>query len=506
MPDIPGVTEHLESEIKLAVPALFTLPPLDADGSLTAVQGPRRMLRAAYQDTEDLRLARSGATLRHRTGEGRPQWTLKLPTPADGERIELSVPAPATAVPAALRSLVTALLRDGVLVEVVRLTTRRDTWSLLDTEGREQAELVDDLVSVLSAGRVVARFRELEIERRGIAEDALDDLVARLTEAGAVHGLFRSKLAQALGPRAEAAPDVPPPGRVRRGDPASALVVESVRDGVRRLLAQDSRVRLGRPDGIHQMRVACRRLRSDLATFRPLLVPGSVDGLREELAWLADELGSARDLEVLRVRLAKTFAADRLQPLDADAFARLDADLAAQEAAAGARAVAALDDPRYVGLLSHAVSYAEDPAVSDQAHRPVGDVLPGLVAAVVSDLDVAVERLSRKAPDARWHRARIRAKRARYASEAAARALGSSPARLAAAVEAVQEVLGDHQDAAIAADAVLEAATRHPGDPELVLLCGRLAERERASVRDARRRFAKVWAQAAARPARRWLT
>lgn len=506
MADRTAVSEQVESEIKLAVPAVFALPPLDAAGSPTAVPRARRMLRATYHDTADLRLARSGATLRHRTGEGSAQWTLKLPTATEGDRLELSVRAPATAIPAELRSLVTAYVRDGALAEVVRLTTRRDTWSLQDDEGTEQAELVDDLVSVLSDGKVVARFRELEIERRGIAEPALDDLVARLGAAGAVRGAFRSKLAQALGPRADAAPDVPAAQRVRPGDPAAALVVEAVRDGVRRLLAQDPRVRLGRADAVHQMRVACRRLRSDLATFRPLLVPGDVEGLRAELAWLADELGSARDLEVLRSGLAETFGADRLQPLDAAAFARLDAELAAREATAVERAVDALDDPRYVELLVHAVAYAEDPPVTETAHRPVKDVLPALVAAVVGRLDAAVERLSRPAPDARWHRARIRAKRARYAAETAGRALGSSAARLAAAMEQVQEVLGEHQDAAVAGEAVLDIAAHHPDDPALVLLCGRLAERERTALRDARRRFGPTWARASARPVRRWLS
>ncbi len=503
------VSEHLEDEIKLAVPAVFVLPTLIAAGEegqvVAAVAHPRRTLRAAYVDTPDLRLARSGATLRHRTGEGRPTWTLKLPTDREHERLELSAAAPATAMPPQIRALITAYVRESEPVEVVRLTTRRDAWSLQDAEGAEVAEVVDDLVSVLSAGKVVARFRELEIERRGIDDPSLALVLARLADAGAVPGQFTSKLAQALGPRASAAPDVPTPQRVRRGDPAAALVAEAVRDGLRRLLAQDPRVRLGRADGVHQLRVACRRLRSDLATFAPLLEPGSPDALRAELAWLADRLGGARDLEVLRGRLASTFRADPLAPLDAGAFGRLDEELAAREQAALTVATGTLDEPRYVALLTAAVAFAAAPPVNAAAHQPVRTVLPPLVGAVVADLDAAVERLSRNGSDARWHRARIRAKRARYAAEAAAVALGPSAAATGTAIAAVQDVLGDHQDAAIAADVVLAMAAEHPEDPALVLLCGRLAERERASVRDARRRFGKAWAAASARPVRRWL-
>lgn len=513
----PVLSEQIEDEVKLAVPAVFVLPPLvpappdgavveTVEGALAeAVVGPRRSLRATYHDTPDLRLARGGATLRHRTGEGRPTWTLKLPTGRSGERLELSVAAPATAMPAEIRALVTAQVREAELAEVVRLTTRRDTWSLRDAADEELGELVDDLVSVLSAGKVVARFRELEVERRGISDADLDSLVHRLVDAGAVPGVFTSKLARALGPRASAAPDVPPASKVRRGDPAAALVAEAVRDGVRRLLSEDPRLRLGRDDAVHQLRVACRRLRSDLATFAPLLVPASVDDVRTELAWLADRLGAARDLEVLRERLAATFRVDPLAPLDDAAFARLDALLADREQGALEQAGRALTEPRYVELLTAVVTLAADPPTTQAAQEPASTVLPAVVGAVVTDLDAAVERLSLRASDVRWHKARIRAKRARYAAEAAAVALGDQAAATGRAMAAVQSVLGDHQDAAVAADAVLAVAQAHPDDPVLVLLCGRLAERERAAVRDARARFGPVWKAAGKASVRRWL-
>jgi CHAD domain-containing protein len=507
MPDVPGVAENLEVEVKLAVPAVFALPPLvPADSAVVeAVAGPRRALRAAYVDTADLRLARAGATLRHRTGEGRPTWTLKLATATEGERLELSVQAPAAAVPEDLRALVTALVRDAELTEVVRLTTRRDIWSLRDEAGEELAEVVDDLVSVLSAGKVVARFREIEVERAGIADADLDAVVALLTAAGAVPGAFTSKLARALGPRASAPPDVPAAATVKRSDPAAALVAEAVRDGVRRLLAQDPRVRLGRDDGIHQLRVACRRLRSDLATFASLLEPGSADALRVELAWLADRLGTARDLEVLRSRLAKTFRSDRLAPLDPEAFARLDEVFATRETEALAVAASTLSDPRYVALLTAAVAFAVDPPLTQEAQRPVKAVLPPLVGGVFAELDEAVERLSRNGSDAKWHKARIRAKRARYAAEAAAVALGGDAARAGAAMADVQTVLGDHQDAAVAADTVLDVAAGCADDPAMLLLCGRLAERERAAVHAARDRFPAAWREATRGSVRRWL-
>src|ERR687895_602826 len=66
-----------EREAKLAAPAGFDLPELGGpdDGFLAEPQAPRR-LQTTYYDTPDLRLARWGASLRYRPGEG---WTVKLP-------------------------------------------------------------------------------------------------------------------------------------------------------------------------------------------------------------------------------------------------------------------------------------------------------------------------------------------------------------------------------------------------------------------------------------------
>ncbi|HEV7207225.1 MAG TPA: CYTH and CHAD domain-containing protein [Mycobacteriales bacterium] len=510
-PDERSVHSETESEVKLGVPALFSMPQLtDLDGPhpLRADPAGRLALKATYYDTEDLRLARSGVTLRYRTGEGRPRWTLKLPaeSAAEGERQELSVSARPAAPPSELTALVTALVRSAPLSEVVRLTTRREVWRLTDGAGQPVAELVDDLVSVVADSKVVARFRELEVERHGIDEQAMTSLLSRLIDAGAIRGAFQPKLVRALGPRATAPTDIPAPLRIGKDDPASALVAEALRAGVRRLLAQDVRVRLRREDAVHQMRVACRRLRSDMRTFGPLLAPDPAAAIRSELSWLADALGAARDLEVLRARLATTLQADPLAPLDPVAFGRLDGLLMGREQAALESVATALAEPRYVALLDNVVALAREPVTTVMADLPCRTVLPRLVGATVDDLDAKAAKLRRGAADRRWHAARIRAKRARYAAEAAAGALGARAAATGAAMAAVQDVLGNHQDAAIAADTVLTIAAQAPDDPALILLCGRLAERERSAVRAYRGQFAKVWKKANAAQARRWLT
>jgi CHAD domain-containing protein len=139
------------------------------------------------------------------------------------------------------------------------------------------------------------------------------------------------------------------------------------------------------------------------------------------------------------------------------------------------------------------------PPAADAAAAACRDVVPPLLAEAWRRLARAAGRLEPDEPDERWHRARIRAKRARYAAEAAVPVLGPAAARPAKAAAALQELLGEHQDAALAADRVLGLAVATPGDPDLLVTARRLAERERAAIRQARARFPAVWAAATRR-------
>ena len=70
----------VEREAKLIADPELVLPDLREVLPGIGV-GPSRTLEldAVYYDTEDLSLARSGVTLRSRTGEPGPTWTVKLP-------------------------------------------------------------------------------------------------------------------------------------------------------------------------------------------------------------------------------------------------------------------------------------------------------------------------------------------------------------------------------------------------------------------------------------------
>ncbi|WP_020659038.1 CYTH and CHAD domain-containing protein [Amycolatopsis benzoatilytica] len=498
-----------EEELKFSASDDFVLPglaSLAADGGEVLRAGTRR-LAATYYDSADLRLARSGVTLRRRTGEDGPPWHLKLPTGTVNVREELAAAGPEGEPPPELARLVTGWLRTAALAPVVSLETIRDAWEVRDQTGQALVELVDDSVTVRRDGETVARFRELEVERKAhgdLAASAMRGTATLLAEAGATGGEFVPKAIRALGAQALEPPDLTPPGPLPHRPAGGEVVTDALRRTVARLIDHDVRVRRLEPDAVHQMRVCCRRLRSDLRIFAPLVDPEFAAPVIEHVRWLGGVLGEPRDAEVLHARLHHTAGADPLAPLDERAIAVLDGDLAERERCALQALAEAMDARRYAEVLDALVEAALHPRLTAQARRPASRTLPRRVAKAWRNLETAA-KLKPLDPDESWHAARIQAKRARYAAEAVAPAIGRDAARLADAIAEIQDVLGDHHDAVIAAQEWAELARRHPDDPAVILACGRLVERERAAARADRARFDRAWKRAARPRLTRWL-
>jgi CHAD domain-containing protein len=483
----------------------FELPALDAvaDG-VTAVARVPRTLMAVYYDTADLRLARWGVTVRHRTGDGNG-WTVKLPEGEEGPalvRRELTFEGPAGRMPEGATSLIRAYARDTPLVPVARIRTVRTGVDLLDGEGAVVAEVVDDEVSVLHGGRVATRFREVEVEL-GARPPAglLDAVVALLRDAGAGAPDATPKVIRALGSRALAPPEVE---LVALGKKPSAadLVRQAISAAVDRIMRHDPGVRIGDdPEDVHQARVGTRRLRSDLRTFGPLLEEEWLSPLRDELRWLGGALGAVRDTDVLIERLRRQAAA--LPEPDTAALAPIFRRLAKDRDQARAELIEALEGPRYVALLERLIDAAGDPQTRKAAEAQATEVVPGLAAGPWRTLQKAVKALPSDPPDADLHRIRILAKRTRYAGEAAAPLVGKKAAAFAKAVADLQEVLGDHQDAVVA-EAWLRAAV-DGADAAVSLAAGELIAVQMAEAAEGRRRWRTAWKKASADKLRTWM-
>jgi len=356
----------LEREVKMGAWAGVTVPDLEGVlPGVTTLALPSLRLTATYYDTADLRLARWGVTVRHRSGdvEGELPWTVKLPEESTGgalARREIGFAGSEGRVPAGVAHLVRGMVRSAPLVPAARLRTDRLRLELRSEDGRSAAELDDDEVSVLVGRRLAARFRELEVELAPGADPAiLDAVVARLRAAGAGAPDPTPKVVRALGPRALEPPDVAPQPLGRRATVGDA-VHNAVATSVARLIRHDPGVRLGDdPEDVHQARVATRRLRSDLRTFATLVDDHWSQGLRDELGWIAGLLGAVRDTDVLLERLR--VHAGELPDVDTKAVTALLRRLEDQREGARESLLAAMDSQRYVDLLDRAVEAAASP-------------------------------------------------------------------------------------------------------------------------------------------------
>jgi len=199
------------------------------------------------------------------------------------------------------------------------------------------------------------------------------------------------------------------------------------------------------------------------------------DQLRAELDWLAQALGRVRDLDVL-LRHLEDQVSDL--PDDREAGELLLTKLRSKRAAAQEELVETLSSERYATLVARVEEAASEP-------RFVGD-------------EVTVEKLARKdfkrfereasklgsTPSSEsLHRARIRAKRARYAAEVAEPVVGKPARRVVTRAKKFQDVAGEHQDAVVA-EQTLRGLVR--SEPQLTFVAGRLVERQRERGAEAR--------------------
>ncbi len=357
----------MEREVKLEAGIGFRIPDLAGVlPGITVRPQPEQRLQAIYVDTPDLRLVRNGLTLRHRADRSLPratgEWTLKLPEDSAGAsltRRELNWPGLWGTVPEEVANLVRAYRRTASLGPVARLVTHRRRTLLGAREGEALLEIDDDVVSVMDGRRLAARFREVEVEVVGPASSGLlAEVVARLGEAGALPGDGRPKVARAIGYRATEPPDVIP-AQAGRHASMGAAVQAAIANGYVRLVAHDLGVRLDEdPEDVHQARVATRRLRSDLRTFRPFLPQDWSEEIRHELGWLADALGRARDADVLLERMR--YQIEGLELRDIRPAGALIAKLVAERDEARSDLLVAMATDRYGELLERLAAAARE--------------------------------------------------------------------------------------------------------------------------------------------------
>jgi CHAD domain-containing protein len=547
--ELPKTERKYQGEAGVVLPSFRDLP-----GVAKVSEAEPQNLVAEYFDTSDLRLLLAGVTLRRREGGPDEGWQLKLPgdeggrgpepagrrdvraplaggssgprdlPPAQSRTLSV-VPAqgPAEAagpVPAGLARLVRVHTRGGPLRPVARIETCRRRSTLRDRAGQSLAEVVIDEVSAQTLGEstTLSHWDEAAVELTGGSPQLLRAVRDRLRGGGLrptervtklEHAFAMDTLATA-GRGNDAGDGESRPAREPGPLSSAGAVVMAYLDAQSaQLKALDPAVRSDEPDAVHQMRVTARRLRAALRSFPMVLPQRQTQHVQDELRWLGQVLGGARDCEVLRERFRGELATIPVELVLGPVKARITTHFTRQEATAQEAVLGVLDSERYFALLGELDGLLAAAPKGPAAASPARDIIPFAVAKACRRTKLRMRRAWRQPPgparDMALHDARKAAKRARYAAEVAEPAGGKAARRIARQMKAVQTALGEHQDAVTAREAARDLGIQAHLAGESAFTFGLLNERARQQALVCQRQARQTWKQAAKSKPRHWL-
>ena len=306
----PGhpVATASEVELKLLVAADrlgdFNQAPVIAEHARN--KGTRKHLKSVYYDTSERLLQKNGLSLRVRQSGQRFVQTVKAEAGDDPLRRgewEASVPSIAPDVDLAM-PFVPAKLRDDLRCQPLQPVFLADIHRhqrLVDLPAGTVEVAFDR--GVLKSGERSEPVSEIELELKEGSASAIYELALQLADHGAVHPSVRSKAARGF----DLASDMPPAAKKTRKldvDPSQPLedaFVAILGACLRDLLVSIPAAEDGRdPEGVHQVRVASRRLRSALDSMRTVAPSDRLEALREDARWLASSLSAARTWDIFR--------------------------------------------------------------------------------------------------------------------------------------------------------------------------------------------------------------
>ncbi len=401
-----------------------------------------RTLDNTYFDTPGAGLRLFGVTLRRRVGGSETGWQLKIPSGT--ARTELQSGSRTKTLPPVLAKSVAGLRAGERLDPVARMKTTRTAYRVLNADDDLVLEIADDQVeSGPPDAESTHAWREVEVEL-GPAGKKRDLKQARklMQAAGATPSAIGTKLDRALGLMSA---DSQQPAAL--AGTVGELVGGYVAAQCDVLASNDIWLRTGAPV-VHPTRVAARRLRSTLRVFGDVADAAAAEELNNELAWYADVLGQVRDREVLNARLTELIAALPPEHVRGPVEAEITKTLAKERDDATQRLSAAMRTRRYQHLMQLLRGWKTAPPFTDAAASKDKTA----VRYVEEAKRKAGKRLRNADDDVELlHRARKAQKRLRYAAELADPA-DKRMKRIADNAKDLQTLLGEHQDAVVAAN------------------------------------------------------
>jgi len=458
-------------------------------GSSGLVVAPETTLEITdtYYDTADWRFYRAGYALRVRSTNGEVEATMKSLTPAEGSlrrRREISEPLeddkPATLKqaegPVGGRS--SALVGGREIRPLFRLETSRKSFGLLLEDSTDRNVRIGEIsldASQIPLGQDPTSMTRIEIEAEiGKAptpdlQGFVEEMQSALELAPASTSKFETGLyASGLNPEGDA--DLGPT-RVDASMSLGEVAFAVLRAQFARMRAYEPGTRLGDdPEELHDMRVPTRRMRAAIKVFRGAL-PERAGWFEEELRWVVRALGDVRDLDVQieRFQAWKRVADEE----DSRFLEKILTITRKRRAEARKNMLEVLDSERYERLeSSFGEMLSRGPGTGleleqangrEMAGEPVTAVAPALISRRYRKWRKAAKRLDENSSPEDFHDARKKGKRLRYTLEFVSEVYGKPAQKLIKPLKALQDDLGDHQDAIVAAGYLKELGTTTGG-------------------------------------------
>ena len=445
-----------EIELKLIAPA-EALSAVRAHPAVAAVARGRmrtRQIVSTYYDTPERDLAGAGVALRLRRAGARWLQTVKGEGDAAGgvhrrTEFEWRISQPEIDTTKLVRTPWRKLFAstDGRYERVFATAVRRSELPLAFADGTQATLCLD--VGEIRAGRRRATLSEIEVELKRGDPSRLFELASALVADLPVRVTHTSKadrghaLARGAPPRPRKARAVELPPEATREAALAAIATECIAQieaNAEAMLAQDN------PEYLHQLRVGWRRLRSLLKLAAPFASVESLAPLEEELRWLGSVLGPARDCDVFGLETLPKIAAEFRGRRE---IARLRAHVTRRRRRLSGSAREAVATPRFQQLLLATAAF-----FASLARAPGSAPAPTLARDWIGPvLHQRHDKLSRRARHihrvgaADRHRARVAAKKLRYAAEFFAPLFsGKRVEAYVAALSKLQSVLGRLND------------------------------------------------------------
>jgi inorganic triphosphatase YgiF len=476
-----GLSIATETELKLAartgdLPAVRRALEAMANGSGVS----RARLISTYYDTPDHALARRGSSLRVRRHGKRYVQTLK----ATGEVGELARgewedavagerPDPHAAQTGPFLSPEIA----GQLRPLFRTEVTRTTIPLAP----EPATRIE---AAIDRGRIrngengpPTRISEIELELKSGAPAALYDVALKLLHVAPLRLEPRSKAER--GYRLSDHEDGPAKAvhaaslDLRQGISAETVLQRVGRACLDHMLRNEDAALAGDVEGIHQMRVAVRRLRAVLSAFADLLPREQRRWASGELRWFADILGETRNLDVFSSGLLRPARA-ALSP--ASEFDGLGSAIERRRRAAHKAVVKAISSTRYTETMLALLRWFDGrewrrDGDGEALGRPIEEIAPLLLERCRRKAEKRGRDFAGQSPRQR-HQLRIALKKLRYTAEL----LGSlyDPGKTRQFVQRLkrlQDELGDTNDVRVGRGIITGLA--RPGSRSRVARAGR---------------------------------